>query len=244
MKQIYIIAIALLTLSSCSYFNKPDRVLEFCDNELKLLSYDTLAPITHYDLIDIRTNVWTKFDSIFEDFYCRQVGLKVDFKIDSINKVKLLLYSNNYKDCDINRLPPPPFNPYVHWIHIYLDKNDSLLIRRKFSSLDSVKSEVMKRYHELPQEKYSRVNIALLWDSETNRENFSRVIFDCLKGYMIIANEVSMEMFQKSVCDLDESELEMLNEKVPFRLRTDFWEDSAEDWDFIGHELSLPPSES
>jgi len=236
MKQIYIIAI--IVLSSCSFNKTPSKTLGFCENELKLLCYDSLAPITNYDLTDIRNNVWTKFDSTFEEYYCRQVKLKVNFKIDSINTTKLLLYSNNYSNCDDFK-DFPPFNPYVHWIHIYLDKNDSLLIRRKLATLDSVKNEVIKRYHELPQEQYFRVNIALLWDSETNRENFSRLIHDCLMGYQYIANEVSMNMFQKPVCELKNPELEILNKKVPFKLRTDFWEGVPENFDFVPQEL--PP---
>jgi hypothetical protein len=241
MKQIFIIAI--IVLSSCS-FNKPSgKTLGFCDNELKLLCYDSLAPITNYNLAEIRNNVWAKFDSTFEEYYCRHLKLKVNFKIDNANTTKLLLYSNNYNNCEDNK-DIPPFNPYVHWIHIYLDKNDSLLIRRKLASLDSIKSEVIKRYHELPTEKYSRVNIALLWDLETNQEKFSKLIKDCLEGYIYIANEVSMEVFQKTICDLEAKELALLNQKVPFKLRTDFWEGIPENYDFVGHELPPPPKES
>ncbi|MBS2214026.1 hypothetical protein KEM09_21640 [Carboxylicivirga mesophila] len=241
MKQIFIIAI--IVLSSCSFNKPPSKTLEFCDNELKLLCYDSLAPITNYNLADIRNNVWTKFDSTFKEYYCRQVKLKVNFRLDSINSTKLLLYSNNYQNCDDSK-DIPPFNPYVHWIHIYLDKNDSLLIRRKLTSLDSVKNEVIKRYHELPTEKYFRVNIALLWDLETNQEKFSKLIKDCLEGYIYIANEVSMEAFQKTICDLEAKELAILNQKVPFKLRTDFWEGIPENYDFVGHELPPPPKES
>jgi hypothetical protein len=235
MKQIYIIAITVLTFSSCSFNKKTDGELGFCDNELELLSYDSIAPTTQYDLTNIRKNVWTKFDSVFDDFYCRQVKLKVNFNLDSINKIKLLLYSNNYKNCDFNREPPPPFNPYVHWIHIYLDKNDSLLIRRNFATLDSVKTEVIKRYHELPKEKYYKVNIALLWDLETDKSKFSKLIQDCIEGYLYVANEVSLELFKKEICDLEKNELNVLSKKVPFRLRTDFWEGVSENIDFVGH---------
>ena len=240
MKHIHIIAI--IVLASCS-FNKPSsKTLGFCDNELKLISYDSIAPITNYDLTDIRNNVWAKFDSIFEDYYCRQVSFKVNFNLDSINRTKLLLYSNNYINCtDIEDIPL--FNPYVHWIHIYLNKNDTLYIRRQLSNLDSVKNEVIKRYHELHIEKYPKVNIALLWDSETNKEKMSKLIHDCLKGYLHVANEVSNDIFQKPVCDLEKSELEILNRKVPFKMRTDFWEGIPENYDFVGHELPPHPDE-
>jgi hypothetical protein len=239
MKQIYLIVITALTLSSCSHNKKPEGDLGFCENELKLLCYDTLAPITNYDLTDIRKNVWTKFDSIFEDFYCRQVKLKVNFKIDSINTIKILLYSNNRKNCDLNLPPPPPFNPYVHWIHIYLDKNDTLFIRRQFSTLYSVKNAVIMRYHELPKEKYFRVNIALLWDLETDTEKFSKLIKDCIEGYLFVADELSMDLFQKPVCNLAMEELQIIHEKIPFKLRTDFGESVPDNYDFVPQEL--PP---
>lgn len=237
MKQIYLIVFTILILSSCSHNKKPERDFEFCENELKLLCYDTLAPDTHYYLTDIRKNVWTKFDSIFEDFYCRQVNLKVNFKIDSINSIRLLLHSSNYKNCDLHLPPTPPFNSYVHWIHVYLDQNDSLFIGRQFSTIDSVKNAVIMRYHDLPKEKCFKVNIALLWDLKTDTKKFSKIIKDCIEGYLCVANEFSMDLFHKPICNLTMEELQIIHEKIPFKLRTDFWDSVLDTYDFIPQEL-------
>ncbi len=231
----------LLVANSCQFKGADVVNSKFCNNELYLLCDDSVAPLTRYDIVKIREDVWSKFESVFDDYFCRQVKLKVEFNVEGNDPIKLLLYSNNHEQCDISRPVPPPFNPFVHWIHIYLKDNDTVYVRSKLSTLDSIKSKVIMRYHELTIEKYKRVNIALLWDSNTNPKKLTQMISDCIDGYVFIANEVCDEMFQKPLCELDSRELELLNHMVPFKLRTDFSLERFGNCDYVPYNIPPPP---
>src|SRR5690554_4441215 len=241
--NIPIIGILVLMFSSCDYRqNSEGSTQQYCQNELFLLSADSIAPITNYNLIDIRDDVWVKFEAVLEKVYCQQVRLKVDFILESNDTVQLLLNSSNFIDCDFeNEGPPPPFNPFVHWIHIYLDQNDTVYIRRKISRIDSAKEEVIKRYQELEVDEYPRVNIALLWDKETDRKKLTGLIEDCINGYLEVANNRCVDIFGRSICELNLLELELLSKKVPFKLRTDFWDNGVDDNEFVPSDIPPPP---
>ena len=110
----YILIIAFVSFA-CSQDKSNTNKCLYSTNQLKLLCNDSLAPNTHYNLLDIREDVFTKLDLVFDDFYCRQVKLKVDFYFDSLQSIKTLLHISNHTNCE-DKAPPPPFNPYVHWI--------------------------------------------------------------------------------------------------------------------------------
>jgi hypothetical protein len=238
-KKLYVIGILIFVFTSCKYQHNLESNLKYCPNELRLLCSDSITPLTDYNLIDFRENVWEKLDAIFDNlFYCREVKLKVYFTTNSFDTLKLSLYTRNFENCD-NDYDIPPFNPYIHWIHIYLDKDDTVYIRRQVSSIESVKDEVILRYQEIRIEEYSKVYIALLWDKESDKEKLTCLIEECINGYFEVANSFSFKNYGKSICELNEAENKFLTEKIPFKLRTDFWNVVSYDWDFVPHEL--PP---
>ncbi len=244
-KYLHFIGMLVLVCSSCKCRqNNEERNQKFCQNELILLSLDSVSPITNYSLVDFRENVWEKFDSVFDEFYCRQVKLKVDFIIENNDTLKLLLYSSNMVNCDFKpHEVPPPFNPFVHWIHIYITKYDTVWIRRKTSAINSVEEAVIQRYKELSVDKYAFVNIALLWDHETDKEKLTGLIEDCINGYLEVASNLCLNLFGKQICELNDLELKLLSEKIPFKLRTDFWDHVPDNFEFVPFDIPPPPSE-
>ncbi len=222
-RYLNVICFVSVTFLSCNSDTNTSVNSDYCSNELKLLCYDSIAPFTNYELFDIRQDIWNKLDSTFTEYYCRQVKLKVKFKKDSVNFINVLLYTTNYENCDEDREPPPPFNPYVHWFHVYLNQKDTLYIRRRIAEIDSVKSELFKRYSELSQKEYKKVFISLLWDKNTDREKLRQIVADCVNGYLEIANRISFQTYNKVVCELNTLELDSISKIIPFRLRTDFY---------------------
>lgn len=238
-KKLYVIGILILVFASCKYQHNLDGNNNYCPNELRLLCCDDNTPISDYNLIDFRENVRKKLYVLFDTlFYCKQVKLKVNFITNSLDTLKLSLYSSNSENC-VEDHEIPPFNPYIHWIHFYLDKYDSVYIRQQVSSIDSVKNEVIIHYQKLRVEEYSKIYFALLWDNESDKEKLTCLIEECINGYFEVANNFSFKNYGKSICELNEMESKYLTEIIPFKLRTDFLNIVSENWDFVPYEL--PP---
>jgi hypothetical protein len=206
-----------------------------CENELKLLNFDSSVISSDYDLLDFRVDIWSKLDSLFVDYYCRYVELQIDFNYSSEQQIKLLLKTSNRVNCELGFVPPP-FNPYRHWIHIYITENDTLYVRRNISSLDSIRLSVVKRYEELDINNYTKVNIAILWDSNADRNKLKLMIRECIDGYLEFANQFSFKVFGKPICNLSELQLTILHEKLPFILRTEISDLIDGKFDYLPHQ--------
>jgi len=169
------------------------------------------------------------------DYACNNIKFQVNFKIDSVHTLPLALYCKVYEECtDI-----PPFNPFVNWLHIYLRASDTLLIRSRVYPIDSIKAKVRWRYHNKSTKDLRRVYLALLWDKETTRTSFQKMITACIDGYLEMANTHSQQLFNKDIYELNTAQLDSLAYHIPFRLRTDFWGDD-EAWDFKPSPPPLP----
>ncbi len=241
LKLIYILTLIVLVLS-CT-LKKKDNFIEpplFCKNELKLLNPCDTIPETNYSLFHVRDSIWNILDSIYGEINCGRSRIMVNLKIDSLHEIPLTMYIATFVNCNPpSDFDPPPFNPFVHWFHAYLNSNDTLYLRGDISSIDSIRNKIIERYNEIPPEKYSRVNIALYWDSHTNRKNFNKVIYECIKGYLEFVDSQSVTLFNKHICELDENELKIISNKIPFQLITEFFGEYDGN-DFVPH-IQYPP---
>jgi hypothetical protein len=240
MKSSYFFKILILTVFiSCKNSVKSDTNEKLCANELRLLNYKSSVANSNINLIDFRDNIKAKLDSIFFKYECKNLKVQVDFDYSEDQKIKLLLLTNNEFNCDYKDLPP--FNPYKYWIHLYLTDDETIYVQQKVSDIDSVKSHVINRYNKLDYSEFKKVNIALLWDNSTDRTILNNLVRECIKAYLETTSKFSQRLFDKPICRLTDLQLEILHEKIPFNIRTDFLVESNK-YDFIPHKM--PPISS
>lgn len=217
---------ASILFLSCSKEATSVTKSSLCDNELTLLGSFEPLPHLSINIHQLRDSPNVSLDSLFEN-YGFEIFYKVEHSFGDDDKVVLKMTS-----VDLDRyLPaPPPFNPFVNWIHVYLTKSDSLIVRNKVGSMETLSEKVRDRYLDLSEDRYELVNIALLWDYETASSTLNQVVTEIIRGYLGFANEYSVKSFGKVVCELNPGEISTLSEIVPFNLRTDFYEGSNSDF--------------
>lgn len=235
MKKFALTLFCFLSFISCSSQQSKNQI--FCENELSLLgSFDDL-PYLNIDIVELRDSLHSPLDSLFQED-----GYFIRYKVDhTVNKSDLIL---RMESTDITKYPgePPSFNPYVNWIHIYLQDSDTVLFRRTKSDIDSIDIKVFNWYSELSPERYELVSIALYWDENSDENKLNTIVNESINGYLAFANELSIQRFNKSTCELSANNTDSLSSLLPFQLRTDFFGSEKYDiWDFMPVEIPNEP---
>tara|TARA_R110002096_G_scaffold170131_11_gene342260 strand:- start:621 stop:1238 length:618 start_codon:yes stop_codon:yes gene_type:complete len=204
---------------------------------LRLLGSFDDVPSLNVGIAELRDTLDSPLDSLFQ-----ADGHFIRYKInhESWNNDEMLKMGS----VDLSRYPgiPPPFNPYVYEIQIYLQESDSIIFRREPSTLDSIDIKIADWYRGLKSKEYKKVRITLYWDENSNVQKLNSVVNESINGYLIFANETSLNRFNVPVCRLSKDNLDSLSMLLPFRLGTDFFgSEKFNKWDFIPHEFTNEP---
>lgn len=190
-------------------------------------------PFIDANISELRNSMNLPLDSLFQ-----VDGYSVRYKVN--HPVGNQVISLKMASSDLTKYPgvPPPFNPYKYWIHIYLQRSDSILFRREVSPIDSIDIKVESWYKQLHPDKFKNINIALYWDSDSDPNSFNRIVTGSMNGYLSFANDYNLQKFNQSLCSLSESNLDSVSNSAPFKMRTDFFGFATIDrWDFIPKEV-------
>lgn len=233
MKITYPIIFAVILFNACSEIKTEPT--KYCKNELQLISNFKETIQTNIQIKEVRKNPNLAVKPFLDNPTCDQVELIYKLPIENKEQIDLsfnILYS---EDCDL-----PPFTPR-YFCHIYIDNTDTLLIEQEFETINSVTKRVYDFYKndgnmKRDLENYDHVFVSFLWEERANSEVLNKTIKFAIDGYIQFADSLSNKKFNKSICDLNKSELESLHKLIPFQFRTDFM-NGFEGHDFIGRKL-------
>jgi len=190
----------------------------FCENELNLLnSFDTI-PTLIGDFQFIKDSLEKNLTLLFKDNNCcKYLRFNIIHFVDSTESLKLSLkYFYQCDDCPL----------YIR------ERNDCMILQNSFGqisfegriiNIDSLDNEVINYYSKVGKEDflpdtYEKLNIAIQWDLDVSKDNFSKFINQIILGYLSFANEFSKTIYNKEICQLNHKDLLKLSKLIPLNI--------------------------
>lgn len=231
MKIIYSLIFTIIILSACS--DNEAEPAKYCENELQLIS-NFGGPIhTNVSIENVRKSPHQYVIPFLEDSRCDNVELTYKLPLENGEEIDLSFNILYAEDCDL-----PDFTPR-YFCHIFVGHNDTLLIENELATMNSVSKQVLRFYQhdgslKNDLENYEHVYISFWWDERTNSNVLNKTIENSIDGYLQFADSLANINFNKGICELNRSDLEGLQELIPFQFRTDFL-NGFERNDFVGY---------
>ncbi len=220
MNKISFISFLLIIMISCNV-KESKTVLDssfFCENELNLLnSFDTI-PTLIGDFQYVKDSLKEKLSLLFkEDNCCKYLRFNINHFVDSIESIKLSLkYFYQCGDCPL----------------FIRERNDCVILQNSYGqiafegriiNIDSLDREITNYFSKVGKEDdfpdtFDKLNIAINWDLEVSKKNFSKFINQIISGYLRSANEFSRITYKKDICHLNHEEFSKLSELIPLNI--------------------------
>jgi len=210
MKTITLITILILTIVSCTQ-SRIDK-LTLCINEIKLLKSDSSFNVD----FDFSLNMENQFENLqsqIDDNICNKVyPLNSRFHLTETNTVETLIITEKYCNDDTAYIDQPCI--LIRTLRIFLNRNSQILFENNILEIDSLKqriAEVSKDFFINNNYKYAAYQI--YWDERTPIEFRKAVYAEVIRGYLIAANDLSISMFKKDICELKDNEIEKIQKR-------------------------------
>lgn len=187
---------------------------KYCANELSLLSIsDSLKKIT----IDYSLEEKPLLSSIEEKLGENVCGELVSFGL--ILKNEDVIKIQYQKICDDGII----FCGRKPWkAKILLNEHGLLLIDYELSSIDSVKHWLHQNLMNGKGVKFKETSIQ--WQTETPKDSIEKTFANIMDGYLLKYEDLSQQLFLKKICDLETSQINILKEKLSFKLQLELEE--------------------
>ena len=220
-----------------------DKVF-LCENQLRLIQMSRVEefPETDYDLFTVRDKICQIVNETYDDVCSFVFYFSVKHEINSSIQIDIPLTALLYIDCGCTELipPPPPFNPHPNGIHIYPTKHDTIYVIQTPTKLNEIQNRIVDKYKNRPEPSYPFIVFYLYWETGLNPELFRQVVNESIYGYLSVADNFSIDKFEKNICELNEEQLAILADKIPLQFAiTDFGEMSYKD--FVPWSIPPPP---
>jgi hypothetical protein len=213
LNRLSFLAFCLFLLAYCQEEPSQEITYRLCSNEVSLLASDSL-PHLGITIETLHDRDPSRLDSIFE-IQGSFMRYTMEHELENGQSIMIHVITTDY-----NRLTdaPPLMNPFVHGIHVYLTRSDSVIVKQESSSLLNIQNQVKEHYSQINESRYPLIVFYIFWDIGVDDSLLNRMVSEIILGYTGVANEKSMEWFGKPVCELSKKEFVELSDKLPFRL--------------------------
>lgn len=215
-----------------------------CENQLKLIQMSRIdeIPQTDYNLFTVRDKICQVVAETYDDFCSYIFYFSVSHEINSSNQINIPLTALLYINCGCNEIipPQPPFDPFLNGIHIYPNKNDTIYVIQTPTKLNEIQCRIIDKYENRPKLAYPMIMFYLYWETEINPELFRQVVNESIYGYLNVADNFSIDKFEKDICELNEEQLSALADKIPLQFAITVF-DEMNHRDFVPWSIPPPP---
>lgn len=213
MKQLPLILyffVVLITLVSCSTETKNEIVNtenqnSICDNETSLFSISDTTKIIEINYSDDREVILDSIENKFNYDICEK---RINFGLLLKNNDTINLQIR--KECAIGYIKSGPK------AFILITNVGDILFDNYKNPIDSVKNLIKESL--LYRDDFSMPEIAIQWKPEAPIDSIEKVLLNIEKGYMIAYNSLSNSMFRKTICELNKSQFDSLENILPFNI--------------------------
>lgn len=211
-KSLLILLLLAVIFSSCSLMN--------CDKEEELFT-------NQYHTYQVELNNDIKVDSLLNlliNRYCVDaVNNELPFLVFDLKEQKFVSEENN-STLKIGIEPPLCFEAEYDLDKILeiVKEHNNYRVEEEIVVVDSISSLVFNHYVNKDEGDYlNSVDIKGIWIITENTESINDaaiVIPQIIDGYRKVADFISNEYYGKTYCELNENQLNLINQKLVFRL--------------------------
>jgi hypothetical protein len=215
LKITYILIIITLFFTSCASKENDknfDNTLKnksskYCINEISLFSIDDSLQEISIDY-DLEEDSIMKFieKELNKDLCWNLVSFGIELPNNNPIKVQLLKKCNSF--CRTN---------FYSEVSILLNQNGISLIQNEFFvPIDSIKHWIHKNFPS--NNSFDKKEISIKWTKETPKDSIEKTFVNIVDGYLLNYEDLSHNLFSKSICDLSENQIESLKSELPFKV--------------------------
>lgn len=232
--KIFLIATFILSigiLASCdnkqaNNTNKQDRSKDtlLCKNKLLLISGTDNIPCIELNFENSWDSCINQIENAFDFDLCdKVVYYTVPFNFTTSN-IEISEHSTNikfryYKHCNDHKLDN------IHMLTVLINRDSQIMINGELlqntdqASIDNI----VCNYYLFEDNKQIRRQensyIALMWDAKSNKKELSNLILKITNAYLYTVETYTNSTFQKSICELSNTEIKTVMNSLPFELQ-------------------------
>lgn len=215
MNFLYVLAFLFLFIE-CSPKQAKNEVSnsKYCANELSLLSVsDSLKKIKIAYHLEEKQLLSSIEEKLGDDVCGELVSFGLILKSEDVVKVQYR------KMCDDGMI----LCGKRYWnAKMLLNEEGLLLIDYELSSIDSVKHWLHQNLLNGKGVKFKETS--LKWEAKTPKDSIEKTFTAIMDGYLLKYEDLSQQFFSKKICDLETSQINILKEKLSFKLQLELEE--------------------
>lgn len=202
MKNRYFIFIILSLCLSC-------KNTSLCDNELSIFKVEASVPTIKIKDTDTRDSILTKFQNEFGDELCFK---DIEFGLQTSDEL-VKMFFKLYCPIKTSRISSPAE------IRILINQQKRILVNEEIIiDIDSIGEWITKDYELINDGNKYKKEIAIRWNSYTPAEDLELVAIELTKAIRSKFNLVSIELFNRSFCDLNEEQTSEILQTFPYKI--------------------------
>jgi hypothetical protein len=205
--------IIIFSLFSCEF----EKEKSYCENQLRLLrsnSYNTA--IFDFNLED-KEQIKNLQNQIEFSICQGMTQINATFKVGQSEINTLLVTDWRCKDSLKKDDLIPASCVLIRSKQVLINKQGKIMIDGDVTPIESIANKTAKiSENYFWDNSYRLVAFEIQWDSETNIEVKENVFQELINGYLKSADNISMRLFNQSICELDSTQIDELKSDFKF----------------------------
>ena len=175
-----------------------NKTFQYCFKENYLLGIHDSLPIIEINYNNYRNDILEEITIKLNKETCCETN-EFLLKMSNNEMVNVTLF-NYCKSCGV-------ICSENSFTHVLINRDHLVLVNESPIANDSL-ANYIHEFLKKPDSDYNYVeNCMLDWDLTTNKESVEQAFIDIKKGYQLYYEELALEKFGKSICDLAQKEI-------------------------------------
>jgi hypothetical protein len=219
MKNIGITILFLLALNSCSTDNCSKSVAKMdVRNFLALLDHFGLETKTDLDLFHLKDSIEDKLKRNFDFPFCNQLRYSVKYEVLEGVNIPNVVQSQFFECCSSSMMRRGVS------CFVLLNCQGKVLFEGEPCEMELIGDKIVSFFkNQNTPSDLKKAMVSLHWDKDVDEMYFRQFMNHIIGGYLECAELQSKKYFNKSIGELNGSELKTLQEMFPFNLCVDFY---------------------